>query len=107
MSESKALVILISFCVFGLIFMAAGMYFLSEKYLGALKNASGSEEKAKAAVKSGRTCGYVSLGLGGFTVFCGIFAKLMPGIFSYLALAYVIVLIIAFVIITCTIKNKK
>lgn len=103
----KESIILIAFLICGILFLLAGMYFLSNKFLQSLQEAASSPEKQKAALLSGKISGYVSLGIGGFTVFCGIITKLMPQIFQYLAIAYVIILIAGFIILSASIKIPK
>ncbi|MBQ1795862.1 MAG: hypothetical protein II110_09295 [Treponema sp.] len=107
MTPVKATIILITFCICGLLFCAIGLYFKSKKYLGALQEASATPEKANFAKAACILCGNISIGLGGFTIICGIITKLMPELFSYLALTYVIVLIVAFLIIIGKTSNGE
>lgn len=104
MTAQKATIILIAFCLCGLVFMALGLFLKSQKYLNSLQASFDTPQKAQDAVKSGKLCGSIAMGIGGFTLICGIITKLMPELFSYLALVYVIVLIIAFILIFSSIK---
>ncbi|MBQ1949427.1 MAG: hypothetical protein II367_04645 [Treponema sp.] len=113
LTDAKAAILLISFVFMGIVFFAAGLYFTSKTFLDSLKKSHETEEDGKRAVKSGKICGYVAMGTGGFTAFCGIITKIMPQIFSCLALVYVLALIAAFTVISrqfpqgnCTTSQK-
>lgn len=99
MNNTKILVIMISFIFVGIIFFCFGMVFLSGKFLNFMGKLFTNEDKNKKSINSSNVCGYISLGIGALTIFCGIMAKLFPQIFAYFALFYVIFLIVSFVII--------
>ncbi|MDE5898962.1 MAG: hypothetical protein K2H09_06845 [Treponemataceae bacterium] len=104
MSGSKATALLIVFVVAGAVFIGVGMLFLSERYLKNLSDAYQDERKRKRAVLSGKICGFAAVGIGGLTIVCGIIVRLVPSVFQYMALVYVIALIAAFLAISSAIK---
>ena len=88
MDSTKTLLIMIFFIIFGIVFIATGL------------------KKSRHLVKAGKLCGSVSMGIGAFTVFCGIIAKCFPSVFPFFALLYVIILIISFSLIIFSLKMK-
>ena len=99
MNNTKVLIVMIFFIFVGIIFFVFGMIFLSGKFLTSMGKLFTNEDKNKKSINSSKVYGYISLGIGGLTIFCGIMAKIFPQIFAYLALFYVICLIVSFVII--------
>lgn len=106
MDSTKTLLIMIFFIIFGIVFIAAGLFFMSDAYLKKLSQSVADEKKSGQLVKAGKLCGSVSMGIGAFTVFCGIIAKCFPSVFPFFALLYVIILIISFSLIIFSLKMK-
>ena len=98
MTPQKQIIILVAFSLAGLIFIFQGIYFLSKKYQNALKETQNSENSAKIL-------GYISLAIGFLTIFCGIILKIIPQVFQYLSLFYVIFLIASFSVIIFSFKK--
>lgn len=107
LTDTKASIVLIAFLFMGIVFFACGFYFTSKTFLQSLKQSQKDDSDKKKIEKSGKICGYVAMGTGGFTVFCGILTKLMPLIFPYLSLVYVLALIAAFTIISMQFPQKQ
>ena len=105
MDSTKTLLIMIFFIIFGIVFIA-GLFFVSDAYLKKLSQSVADEKKSGQLVKAGKLCGSVSMGIGAFTVFCGIIAKCFPSVFPFFALLYVIILIISFSLIIFSLKMK-
>lgn len=105
LTDGKALIILICFSVVGIIFMAAGFYFMSDGFLKSLKESREDEKSRKQIECSGKLCGQVAMGIGALTVFCGVMTKVFPQIFHFLALFYVIALMIGFMVISFTMRK--
>lgn len=106
MDEKKLILVMVLFIIFGLVFIIAGLYFSSEKYLSKIAESVLDEKKSKQIKKTGKLCGYVSISIGSFTIFCGIICKVLPQLFSVMSLFYVIILIIGFSLISISFKNK-
>lgn len=85
--------------------MVCGFYFMSEGFLNSLKESREDEESRRLAEYSGRLCGQVATGIGALTIFCGIMTKVFPQIFHFLALFYVIALMIGFMVISFTMRK--
>lgn len=98
---------MIAFIVVGIIFLAAGFYFSSKTYLQALSDAHETDEEKRHAVISGKLCGTISLALGGLTVASGIAIKVVPKLFHYMALIYVLALIACFAALIFSFGQKK
>lgn len=105
LTDEKALVVLICFAAAGLVFMVCGFYFMSEGFLNSLRESREDEESRRLAEYSGRLCGQVATGIGALTIFCGIMTKMFPQIFHFLALFYVIALMIGFMVISFTMRK--
>ena len=105
MTPQKQIIILVAFSLAGLIFIFQGIYFLSKKYLNALKVTKKSEKGKKNSENSAKILGYISLAIGFLTIFCGIILKIIPQVFQYLALFYVIFLIASFSVIIFSFKK--
>ena len=106
MDSTKTLLIMIFFIIFGIVFIATGLFFMSDGYLKKLSQSVEDGKKSRHLVKAGKLCGSVSMGIGAFTVFCGIIAKFFPSVFPFFALLYVIILIISFSLIIFSLKMK-
>ena len=85
--------------------MVCGFYFMSEGFLNSLRESREDEESRRLAEYSGRLCGQVATGIGALTIFCGIMTKVFPQIFHFLALFYVIALMIGFMVISFTMRK--
>ena len=105
MTPQKQIIILVAFSLAGLIFIFQGIYFLSKKYQNALKETQNSEKGKKNSENSAKILGYISLAIGFLTIFCGIILKIIPQVFQYLALFYVIFLIVSFSVIIFSFKK--
>lgn len=79
---------------------------MSDGYLKKLSQSVEDVKKSRHLLKAGKLCGSVSMGIGAFTVFCGIIAKFFPSVFPFFALLYVIILIISFSLIIFSLKMK-
>ena len=86
--------------------MVCGFYFMSEGFLNSLRESRKDEESRRLAEYSGRLCGQVATGIGALTIFCGIMTKVFPQIFHFLALFYVIALMIGFMVISFTMRKR-
>ena len=86
--------------------MVCGFYFMSEGFLNSLRESREDEESRRLAEYSGRLCGQVATGIGALTIFCGIMTKVFPQIFHFLALFYVIALMIGFMVISFTMRKR-
>lgn len=103
----KTILICSVFIVSGLCFIAAGIYFLSEKYLKSLcENISDAEKKASQRML-GKIAGYFSYSIGSLTLICGILFALMPGLKYFIALFYMILLALGICILTGFFGKKK
>lgn len=60
---------------------------MSDGYLKKLSQSVEDVKKSRHLVKAGKLCGSVSMGIGAFTVFCGIIAKFFPSVFPFFAFA--------------------
>ena len=86
--------------------MVCGFYFMSEGFLNSLKESREDEGSRRLAEYSGRLCGQVATGISALTIFCGIMTKVFPQIFHFLALFYVIALMIGFMVISFTMRKR-
>lgn len=102
----KSIWIIILFILFGLVFIGAGIYFLSDSFLKKIGDSVSDEKKSGQLIKSGKICGFVSLAVGALTVFCGIILFFLPAIFPYLSLFYVLAMIAGFLLIICSLRIK-
>ena len=89
-------------CFFmAVVFAAMGIYFLSSRFLQKLNDASA--EKSEQIIKKNRLrakgSGYITVGLAALTLFLGILVLLFSAIAPYLAVSYMILLIIALIIL--------
>lgn len=105
MSIKYKILIILTF-VMGIAFCAIGIYFLSQKFLNKLNEASPkkSEESFKHNSFRAKGSGYVSLSLGALTLIWGIFFILLPQIIPILALIYMIFLVAAFLVLNFVFK---
>ncbi len=99
--NNKIIVLFVLCLISGIVFIAAGVYFLSNKYLEKInevssKNSVDYEKKNKIKCK---IYGYSSIAIGALTLVWGIAVKLMPESIYILALVYMIVLVITFAVI--------
>lgn len=106
MSSVKSMLVILFFVLFGLLFLGAGFYFLSDSFLKKMGESVSDEKKSERLVKSGKLCGFVSLAIGALTVFCGVILFFLPVIFPYLSLFYVMMLIICFLLIIFSLRTK-
>lgn len=85
----------------GIAFVAAGIYFLSEKFLQRLNSASREKTEASLQKNSFRAkgSGYVAISLGAFTIVWAILLICFPAISNLLALIYMIFLVVALAIL--------
>lgn len=107
MSEAKLIFVMVVFIVVGIMFLAAGFYFSSKGYLQALADSREDENEKRNAVISGKLCGTIALALGGLTIVSGVCIKLVPKMFHYMALIYVLALIACFAALIFTFNRKK
>ena len=92
--NGKILVLCILSVVVGIAFFVMGFYFLGGKFLRLLNESAvvKSEEMFKKNEKRAKSCGYVSMGLGGITFVWAILMFMFPSIASMLGLIYMVVL---------------
>ena len=90
----------------GTVFTAAGVYFLTERYLQKMNDASPEKSQEILAKNKFRakTSGYTGLGIGALTIMFGIMLILFPTIAPALALAYMVILMIACIILMVVYK---
>lgn len=85
----------------GIAFIAAGIYFISEKFLQKLNAASpdSTETSLRKNEFRAKGAGYVAISLGAFTIVWGIFLISFPAFSNILALIYMIFLVIALAVL--------
>ena len=106
MQNTKIILLAVLCFISGVIFLFVGLKFLSKKFLEKLNESSAQNDEATFKHNSFRCkgCGYTSLGIGALTVVNGIMILLMPGIATYLAFVYMLLLIIAFAVLMIVFK---
>lgn len=90
----------------GVAFSAVGVYFLSEKYLNKLNDATpekSPENFSKNKLRS-KTSGYTALGIGALTLTFGIMLLLFPTLAPALAITYMVILMIACLVLITVYK---
>jgi uncharacterized membrane protein HdeD (DUF308 family) len=97
MEHSKLVLLFVLFMAAGVTFLAAGLYFISEKYL----------KKMNGEKTMGKVTGVLSCGLGVLTIFTGLLLFTVPGILEYTIVAYLAILFIAACAAMVYIKLKK
>lgn len=97
----KIVLLFVLSLISGILFIMAGFYFLSKKYLEKMNEFSAKTkvDYKKANEKKCKIYGYSSIAIGAITAVWGIFVKLIPESVYMLALVYMIVLVIAFSVI--------
>ena len=83
---TKVIILIVLSFIFGIGFIAAGIYFLTDKFLKIINNAF----RAKGTA-------YVSLGVGALTLVFAMILKVFPTLVNLVALVYMIFLVLAFV----------
>ncbi|QTQ12975.1 hypothetical protein HRQ91_00065 [Treponema parvum] len=95
----KNLIICIVFFAGGSVFLAAGFYFLSERYLKSIcENITDPDKKASRRFL-GISAGRFSIFVGILTIICGFLFVIIPEVKYFIALIYMIVLTAAFFIL--------
>lgn len=92
--------------MFGLAFISVGIYFISEQYQRKIAKSVIDDKKENQIKKTAKLCGFISIGIGSFTIFCGLICKFLPELFSIMSLFYVILLIVGFILISSSFKIK-
>jgi len=96
--SAKFVILFVLSILMGIVFFGLGFYFLSQKYISQLNEASA--EKSEEAFKKNRFkakgTGYVSIGFGAITLVWAMMMFMFPALLSLLALIYMIFLAIAF-----------
>lgn len=90
----------------GIAFIAIGIYFLSAKFSNKLleSNPDKDEKSQRRMVFRAKGSGYTALSIGALTIMWGIMIFTFPQTISVLALIYMILLIIAFSVISFVFK---
>lgn len=107
MKNGRLTLIMVCFILAGVLFILAGLYFSSKKYQKSLADSHDNADEKTKAVTMGKLCGIISLALGGITVVSGIAIKIVPELFRYLSLFYVLALIACFASLIFSLKDKK
>ncbi|MCR4627425.1 MAG: hypothetical protein K5640_07220 [Treponema sp.] len=102
----KEIIIGIVFIIGALLFIAAGFYFKSKKYLAALCDGIYEEKQKKAKSFFANVTGYFSMALGYLTLICGIMFFVFPKIKYYIALIYIIIFAVMAMIYMSICGNK-
>lgn len=102
----KTIIICIVFAISGLCFIAAGIYFLSDKYLKSLCENIYDAKKQASKKMIGKASGYFSFSIGFVTIIFGMLFALLPQIKYFIALFYMIILSIAVCILTGFYETK-
>lgn len=94
----KLIILFVLSLIMGVAFTTAGFYFLSQKYLDSLNEATSekSEEALKKNMFKAKGTGYVAIAFGAVTLVWAAAMFMFPQILSALALIYMIFLAIAF-----------
>lgn len=92
--------------IMGFAFMAIGFYFLSQRFLNKLNEAMPVQDVITLKHNSfkAKGSGYVAMSLGAITLVFALFMFFLPELVSLLVLIYMIILVIAFVILTFAFK---
>lgn len=100
--NSKLILMTVLCIVSGIAFIIAGMYFLSKKFIDKLNESTPSktDDVFKHNVFRSKGCGFISLGLGALTIVNGIMISVFPPLAVVLSFVYMIMLIIAFIVLT-------
>ena len=87
----KEIIIGIIFIIGALLFITAGFYFKSKKYIESLCDGIFDEKKRKEKELFGKFTGFFSMALGFLTLISGVMFFMFPEIKYYIALIYIIV----------------
>ncbi|QTQ15226.1 hypothetical protein [Treponema parvum] len=95
----KTVIICIVFFAGGSVFLAAGFYFFSEKYLKDICANITDPDKKTSRRFLGISAGRFSIFVGTLTMICGFLFVIIPEVKYFIALIYMIVLTAAFFIL--------
>ncbi|MCI5607424.1 MAG: hypothetical protein SOT46_11210 [Treponema sp.] len=95
--SAKIIVLFILSLAAGIALLCSGFYFLSKRYISRLKEAAPDQEKEtlKKNELRAKTSAYISFGLGAVTLVWAAFILIIPQIAPFLALVYMVFLLVS------------